>query len=148
MTDDFPAMQAALRESQSRTYSVNDAPMCVDGPCICDPRESDEVVERRRDWRGVFWLAVACLGIVLILLAWRAASAAEFEIYAERSGAAMRTDEPNVRRYRDRNAEPFDARENCEQAAAGERRFDRELGAGWSLRCRPLHVPAPRMVVR
>jgi hypothetical protein len=146
----FDQAAAALRESQTRTYSVNDAPMCADGPCICDPRESDEVVERRRDWWGTILFFVICLGLLCFLGAWYfgRAHAAEFEIYAERSGAAMRTDEPNVRRYRDRNSEPFDTRENCEQAAAGERRFDRELGAGWSLRCRPLHVPAPRMVVR
>lgn len=145
---DFAKHQAALRESQGRAYSVNDAPMMCEGMCICDPRP-EEAVERR-DWWGAILLSITCLGVLCFLGAWYfgRAHAAEFEIYAERSGAAMRTDEPNVRRYRDRNSEPFDTRENCEQAAAGERRFDRELGAGWSLRCRPLHVPAPRMVVR
>jgi hypothetical protein len=99
--------------------------------------------------RHVTALVVASLAAGLAFIVWAVprAKAAEFEIYAERSGAYMRPDEPNSRRYRDRNAEPFDTRENCEQAAAGERRFA-ELGPGWHLRCRPLHVPAPRMVVR
>lgn len=74
MTEDFAAMQSALRESQGRVYSVNDAPMCAEGMCICDPRESGEVAEPRRDWWPVIALTVVCAGAVLF--AW-AASAAE-----------------------------------------------------------------------
>lgn len=77
----------------------------------------------------------------------RPASGLEYEIYAERSGAAMRTDEPNVRRYRDRNAEPFVSRQDCENAIMGELP-DADLEKGWRLQCRPIHVPAPRVVVR
>ena len=74
--------------------------------------------------------------------------AAEWEIYAERSTATMRTDEPNSRRFRDRNSEPFDSLEDCRQAAIAESRIDKTLGSGWHLKCRPLHVPSPRVVVR
>lgn len=93
-------------------------------------------------------LVVLALGLLaLAVCVSRAGNATEYEIYAERSGAALRPDEPNVKRFRDRNAEPFDSREDCEQAVKGEA-LDRALGSGWRLRCRPLHVPAPRLVVR
>lgn len=76
------------------------------------------------------------------------ARATEYEIYAERGGAAMREDEPNVRRFRDNDSEPFASLEDCRQAAIGEKRFDHTLGPGWKLQCRPLDVPTPRVVLR
>jgi hypothetical protein len=69
---DFAKHQAELRAGQ-RVYSVNDAPMACDGICICDPREPVE--PRRRDLRGVYALAGACAGLLLIFLAWQASAA-------------------------------------------------------------------------
>jgi hypothetical protein len=126
-----------------------------------DRREPDAVAfardEATRASRLEIAIAIAvAIGLVLGGLgaafaadarAGRPASGLEYEIYAERSGAAMRTDEPNVRRYRDRNAEPFVSRQDCENAIMGELP-DADLEKGWRLQCRPIHVPAPRMVVR
>jgi hypothetical protein len=71
MTDKpFPDLQAELRASQ--TFRVNDAPMACDGICICDPRP---VEPRRRDLRGVYALAGAGAGLLLIFLAWQASAA-------------------------------------------------------------------------
>ena len=87
MTDKpFPDLQADLRASQ--TFRVNDAPMC-EGMCICDPREPVE--PRRRDLRGVYALAGACAGLLLILLAWQA-SAVRATIAAARA-AGIKTGE-------------------------------------------------------
>lgn len=93
------------------------------------------------------WAAALFMAALIACAVSSDARAAEYEIYAERSGKAMRADEPNSRRFRDRNAEPFVSLEDCRQAAKSEA-LDHELGSGWSLQCRPLHVPAPRVVVR
>jgi hypothetical protein len=67
----FDQMQAALKESQ--TFRVNDAPMACDGICICDPRPVEE--PRKSDWRGVYALIAACVGVVGLLWALKASAA-------------------------------------------------------------------------
>ena len=88
------------------------------------------------------------VALVLVAIGAPRAWAAEYEILAERSsGALLREDEPNVRRIRAKDEEPYVSLEDCRQAIKGVS-IDRKLGSGWRLRCRPVDVPLPRVVVR
>lgn len=103
----------------------------------------------RTDWLNVTLFALD-IGVVLAMVALALYSPpawpAEYEILAERTGAALRTDEPNVRRIRDGEDEPFASRADCESTIPA-RSIDLKLGTGWRLRCRPVEVPLPRFVV-
>ena len=74
--------------------------------------------------------------------------AAEYEILAERAGGALlREDEPNSHRLRAKDEEPFASHADCMNVITAKA-IDFKLGSGWRLRCRPVDVPLPRMVVR
>jgi hypothetical protein len=109
--------------------------------------------DRQPKQRWPYWPETICIsaGLLCGILAWVAnAKAAEYEIWAERSsGALLRADEPNAHRIRDKDEEPFESRLDCENAIPAvwvdvRLRFQ----SGWRLKCWPVDVPLPRVVVR
>jgi len=85
---------------------------------------------------AVFWIAF--FGALAVALC--AVRAADYEVLAERPGALLRADEPNIRRM----GQTFPSYHDCLEAIALSR-----AEKGWRLRCRPVQVaPVPRIVGR
>jgi len=78
-----------------------------------------------------FWAVIAlvfCASQVLAL---------DYELWAERPGAQLRADEPNVKRI----GQAFPSYHDCLEAVALSR-----AEKGWRLRCRPVdRAPVPRL---
>ena len=78
------------------------------------------------------WVAIAA-----VLFCASRVLAADYEIWAERPGALLRADEPNVRRM----GQPFPSHHDCLEAVALSK-----AEKGWRLRCRPVErAPVPRL---
>ena len=91
--------------------------------------------------RGFLWAAslslLAWALVVAILFCASRAFALDYEILAERPGAELRADAPNVKRM----GQTFPSRHDCLEAIALSR-----AEKGWRLRCRPLErAPVPRL---
>jgi len=85
--------------------------------------------------RALLLGAVAWLVLVAVIFCALRAFAADYEIMAERPGAELRVDEPNVRRM----GGTFPSRVDCLEAISLSR-----AEAGWRLRCRPVQrAPVP-----
>jgi len=68
------------------------------------------------------------------------AFALDYELLAERPGALLQADAPNVRR----TGQTFPSYHDCLEAIALSR-----AESGWRLRCRPVEpAPVPRLVVK
>jgi len=94
--------------------------------------------------RTFLWAAslslLAWATIAAVLFCASRAFALDYELLAERPGALLRADEPNVRRI----GQTFPSRHDCLEAIALSR-----AEKGWRLRCRPIEpAPVPRLVVR
>jgi len=94
--------------------------------------------------RGFLWVVslslLAWALVVGIVLCATRAFALDYELWAERPGALLSADQPNVKR----TGQTFPSHHDCLEAVALSK-----AEKGWRLRCRPTEAaPVPRIVGR